>query len=59
MRNRGLPERLEACWTAYDAESLRVDELMATAEKKEQEYETELAVRAKKLAEYEAARISD
>ncbi|OAE31002.1 hypothetical protein AXG93_1502s1020 [Marchantia polymorpha subsp. ruderalis] len=50
-----LLKRLEACRTAYDAESLRVDELTATAEK-EQEYETELGVKAKKLAEYEAGR---
>lgn len=44
--------RLEACQTAYNVESLRVDELTAAAEKKEQEFDTE-------LAEYEAARISD
>ncbi|OAE26165.1 hypothetical protein AXG93_3841s1020 [Marchantia polymorpha subsp. ruderalis] len=53
-----LLSRLEACQTAFNAESLRVDELTAAAEK-EQEYDTELAARAKKLAEYEAARISD
>ncbi|OAE26166.1 hypothetical protein AXG93_3841s1030 [Marchantia polymorpha subsp. ruderalis] len=54
-----LLSRLEACRPAYNAESLRVDELTAAEEKKEQEYDTELAARAKKLAEYEASRISD
>ncbi|OAE29994.1 hypothetical protein AXG93_3893s1000 [Marchantia polymorpha subsp. ruderalis] len=34
-------------------------QLTSTAEKKKQEYETEMAARAKKLAEYEAARILD
>lgn len=53
-----LMSRLEACRTAYNAKSLRVDELTAAAEK-EQEYDPELGARAKKLAEYEAARISD
>lgn len=52
-----LLKRLKACRTAYDAESLRVDKLSAIAETKEQEYEIELAVRAKKLAECEAAQI--
>ncbi|OAE31769.1 hypothetical protein AXG93_4874s1340 [Marchantia polymorpha subsp. ruderalis] len=37
--------RLEACRTAYNAESLRVDELTIAAEKKEQEYDTELAAK--------------
>ncbi|OAE28145.1 hypothetical protein AXG93_638s1340 [Marchantia polymorpha subsp. ruderalis] len=54
-----LLSRLESCLTAYNVESLRMDELTATAEKKEQEYEIELAAKAKKLAEYEAARISN
>ncbi|OAE23090.1 hypothetical protein AXG93_2590s1000 [Marchantia polymorpha subsp. ruderalis] len=54
-----LLSRLEACWTAYDAESLKVDELSVAAKKKEQEYQIELVVRAKKLTQYEAARISD
>ncbi|OAE20308.1 hypothetical protein AXG93_1084s1000 [Marchantia polymorpha subsp. ruderalis] len=50
---------VQACRTAYNAESLRVDELTPTAEKKEQEYEAGLAVKAKKLIECEAVRISD
>ncbi|OAE22126.1 hypothetical protein AXG93_1175s1360 [Marchantia polymorpha subsp. ruderalis] len=54
-----LLSRLEVCQTAYNAKSLRVDELTASAEKKEQEYETKLAAKAKKLAKCEAARISD
>ncbi|OAE35032.1 hypothetical protein AXG93_3104s1120 [Marchantia polymorpha subsp. ruderalis] len=53
-----LLNRLESCRTAYDAESLKVDELLAAAEK-EQEYQIESTVRAKKLTEYEAARILD
>lgn len=57
--NVDLLSRLEACRTAYDAESLKVDELSAAAKEKEQEYQIELAVRAKKLIEYEAARIFD
>ncbi|OAE21683.1 hypothetical protein AXG93_4170s1240 [Marchantia polymorpha subsp. ruderalis] len=52
-------QRLEACWTAYNVESLRLDELTAASQKKEQEYETKLAIKAKKLAECEAAWISD
>ncbi|OAE32877.1 hypothetical protein AXG93_3052s1070 [Marchantia polymorpha subsp. ruderalis] len=48
-----LLSRLEACRVAYNAESLRVDEL------KEHEYETELAAKAKKLAYCEAAKISN
>ncbi|OAE19727.1 hypothetical protein AXG93_2958s1010 [Marchantia polymorpha subsp. ruderalis] len=59
VHNRTRTKRLEACRTAYDVESLRVDELSAAAEKKEQECQTELAARAKKSAEYEAVRISD
>ncbi|OAE26302.1 hypothetical protein AXG93_3040s1200 [Marchantia polymorpha subsp. ruderalis] len=51
--------RLEACRTAYDVELLKVDEMSAAANKKDQEYQNELAVKAKKLTEYEAARISD
>lgn len=54
-----LLKRLEACRTAYNTESLRVDELTAITERKEHEYETKLAVKAKKLAECEAAKISD
>lgn len=54
-----LLKRLEACRTAYDAKSMRVDELTAIAEKKEQEYETKLAVRTKRLAECEVVQISD
>ncbi|OAE20450.1 hypothetical protein AXG93_383s1000 [Marchantia polymorpha subsp. ruderalis] len=54
-----LLKRLEACRTTYDAKSLKVDELLAITEKKEQEYQIELAVRAKKLTEYKVARISD
>lgn len=54
-----LLKRLEACRTAYDAESLKVDEFSAAAKEKEQEYQIELAVRAKMLTEYEAAWISD
>lgn len=54
-----LLKGLEACRTAYDPESLRVDELTATAKKKEQEYDTEFAKRSKKLADYEVARILD
>lgn len=50
---------LEACRTAYDAESLKVDELSAAANRQEQEYQIELAVRAKKLTQYEAAGILD
>ncbi|OAE31834.1 hypothetical protein AXG93_685s1020 [Marchantia polymorpha subsp. ruderalis] len=53
-----LLSRLEACRTTYDAESLKVDDLSASAEKKEQDNQIELAVRAKKLTEYEAVRIS-
>ncbi|OAE24821.1 hypothetical protein AXG93_1988s1260 [Marchantia polymorpha subsp. ruderalis] len=45
--------------TAYDAESLKVDELSVAAKEKEQEYQSKLEVRAKKLTEYEAVRISD
>ncbi|OAE30128.1 hypothetical protein AXG93_3343s1000 [Marchantia polymorpha subsp. ruderalis] len=33
-------ETLEACRTAYDAESLKVDELSAAAKEKEQEYQS-------------------
>ncbi|OAE19891.1 hypothetical protein AXG93_1130s1440 [Marchantia polymorpha subsp. ruderalis] len=40
-------------------ESLKVDELLAPVKQKEQEYQIELAVRAEKLTDYEAARISD
>lgn len=53
-----LMKRLEACRTAYDTESLKVDELQAAAEEKKLEYQSELAVRAKKLSEYEASRIA-
>ncbi|OAE33887.1 hypothetical protein AXG93_3037s1100 [Marchantia polymorpha subsp. ruderalis] len=54
-----LLSKPEACRTAYDAESLKVDKLSIAAKKKEQEYQIELAVRAKKLIEYESAQISD
>lgn len=54
-----LLKSLEACRTAYDAESLKVDEYLVAAKEKEQEYSSKLAVRAKKLTEYEAARITD
>ncbi|OAE29114.1 hypothetical protein AXG93_3241s1110 [Marchantia polymorpha subsp. ruderalis] len=54
-----LLKRLEACRTAYYAESLKVDELSAAAKEKEQEYQTELSMRAKNLTEYETARILD
>lgn len=57
--NVDLLSRMEACSIAYDAESLKVNELWASAKEKKQEYQIELAVRAKKLTEYEAARISD
>ncbi|OAE28487.1 hypothetical protein AXG93_115s1780 [Marchantia polymorpha subsp. ruderalis] len=56
---QALQKRLEACRTAYDTESLKVDELSTAAKEKEQEYQIELAVRAKKLTEYEGARILD
>ncbi|OAE32222.1 hypothetical protein AXG93_4525s1030 [Marchantia polymorpha subsp. ruderalis] len=48
-----LLSRLEACRTAYNAELLRVDALTAASVKKKQEYEIKLAVKAKKLVEYE------
>lgn len=54
-----LLSRLEACRTVYNTESLRVDKMTAASVKKEQEYETKLAAKAKKLAEYGAAKISD
>ncbi|OAE29707.1 hypothetical protein AXG93_3884s1000 [Marchantia polymorpha subsp. ruderalis] len=54
-----LLKRLEACRTAYDAKSLKIDELQAAAEEKKREYQSELAVRAKKLSEYEATRIAN
>ncbi|OAE33775.1 hypothetical protein AXG93_1671s1020 [Marchantia polymorpha subsp. ruderalis] len=54
-----LLSNLEACQIAYNTGSLRVDELTAASEKKEQEYEIELTAKAKKLAESAAARISD
>ncbi|OAE32018.1 hypothetical protein AXG93_3733s1000 [Marchantia polymorpha subsp. ruderalis] len=53
-RNQSTEAKLEACRSVYNAESLRVDELTATAEK-EQEYEAELAAKAK----CEGARILD
>ncbi|OAE35953.1 hypothetical protein AXG93_4303s1050 [Marchantia polymorpha subsp. ruderalis] len=39
--------------------SVQVDELQVAAEEMKREYQTELAVMAKKLSEYEAARIAD
>ncbi|OAE27041.1 hypothetical protein AXG93_3101s1000 [Marchantia polymorpha subsp. ruderalis] len=39
-----LMKRLEACRTAYDTESLKVDELQAAAEEKKLEYQSELAI---------------
>ncbi|OAE32243.1 hypothetical protein AXG93_1089s1080 [Marchantia polymorpha subsp. ruderalis] len=54
-----LLSRLEASWTAYNVETLRVDELTATLKKKDQEYAAELAAKAKKLAECEDSRILD
>ncbi|OAE35114.1 hypothetical protein AXG93_672s1000 [Marchantia polymorpha subsp. ruderalis] len=42
-----LLKRLEAYRTAYDAESLKVDELLGAAKKKKPDYQTELVVRAK------------
>ncbi|OAE29273.1 hypothetical protein AXG93_3114s1160 [Marchantia polymorpha subsp. ruderalis] len=38
-----LLKRLEACRTAYNTESLKVDELHAAAEEKKGEYQSELA----------------
>ncbi|OAE31499.1 hypothetical protein AXG93_4130s1010 [Marchantia polymorpha subsp. ruderalis] len=54
-----LLKRLEACQTAYDAESLKVSELQAAAEEAKREYQAELAIKTKKLSEYKAARIAD
>lgn len=54
-----LLKRLEACRIAYDAESLKVDELQAAVEEAKREYQAELAVKTKKISEYEAARIAD
>ncbi|OAE31753.1 hypothetical protein AXG93_4874s1160 [Marchantia polymorpha subsp. ruderalis] len=59
VRKLGPLEEVEACQTAYDAELLRVDELSAISEKKEKEYQTKLAARAKKSAEYKASWISN
>ncbi|OAE18943.1 hypothetical protein AXG93_1976s1500 [Marchantia polymorpha subsp. ruderalis] len=58
-KQRTLEKSLEASRTAYDAEALRVDELVATVEKKEWEYTIELAAREKKLAKYKTARVLD
>lgn len=54
-----LLSRLEASRIVYNAKTLKVDELTASSKKKEQEYAHELAANAKKLADCEAASISD
>ncbi|OAE27978.1 hypothetical protein AXG93_1062s1100 [Marchantia polymorpha subsp. ruderalis] len=41
---QNLMKRLEACRTAYDAESSEVDELQAAAEEAKREYQAELAI---------------